>query len=74
MATERKKQQDRERMHAKRKKIAEFIEFVRNAPVSSGVCCCGESMDRHSDPMSCGHSPVDQWDWSLSLWLEEIGK
>ena len=20
----------------------EFIEFVRTAPVSSGVCCCGE--------------------------------
>lgn len=73
MATERKKQQDRERMQAKRKKIDDFIEFVRSAPVASGICCCGDNMDRHSDP-SCGHSPVDQWDRSLSLWLEELGK
>lgn len=49
----------------------EFVTFVRDAPVSSGVCCCGESMVGHSDPMSCGHTPVDQWDYSLSLWLKE---
>ena len=50
----------------------EFIEFVRNAPVASGVCCCGDDMEKHADPMSCGHSPVDQWHHSLNLWLEEI--
>lgn len=50
----------------------EFIEFVRSAPVSSGVCCCGSNMEDH-DPY-CWHSPVDQWDWSLSQWLEEINK
>lgn len=47
----------------------EFIEFVKDAPVSSGVCCCGGNMD-HS-PYE-GHSPVDQWDYSLSQWLEQI--
>lgn len=47
----------------------EFIEFVKNAPVSSGVCCCGGDMN-HS-PYE-GHEPVDQWDHSLGLWLKEI--
>ena len=50
----------------------EFIEFVRTAPVSSGVCCCGESMDDHPEASMCGHTPTDQWDWSLHLWLEQI--
>jgi hypothetical protein len=22
------------------------------------VCCCGDSMENHSSPMYCGHSPV----------------
>lgn len=28
-------------------------------------------MDRHPDPMVCGHSPVDQWDWSVLSLLKE---
>ena len=40
-------------------------EFIARAPVSSGVCCCGEAIDGHSSPMSCGHSPVDLWDHSV---------
>lgn len=52
----------------------EFLEFVKSAPVRSGTCCCGDDMDRHADPMSCGHTPVDQWDYSLALWLEQIEK
>ncbi len=40
-------------------------EFIARAPVSSGVCCCGESMNGHSDPMNCGHTPVDLWDYSV---------
>lgn len=49
----------------------EFIEFVRNAPVSSGFCCCGDAMDKHG-PFD-GHAPTDQWEYSLHLWLEQIG-
>lgn len=40
-------------------------EFIARAPVSSGVCCCGESMNGHSDPAYCGHTPVDLWDYSV---------
>ena len=40
-------------------------EFIARAPVSSGVCCCGEAIDGHSSPMSCGHNPIDLWDHSV---------
>lgn len=40
-------------------------DMMRSAPVGTGVCCCGDDMQRHSNPMDCGHSPRDQWDWSV---------
>ena len=40
-------------------------DFIETAPASTGVCCCGESMEGHSSPMSCGHTPVDLWDHSV---------
>lgn len=55
-------------------KYREFVEFVKNAPVSSGVCCCGEDMATHSESMYSGHTPVDQWHYSLFLWVEELDK
>lgn len=39
-----------------------LMDFITNAQVSSGVCCCGDSMQGHADPMTSGHSPVDVWD------------
>lgn len=57
----------------KLEKLKEFIEFVKHAPVSSGVCCCGMPMDdTHPEPMDCGHTPTDQWHYQLHLWLEEL--
>jgi hypothetical protein len=35
------------------------IANIEHADMSDGVCCCGDNMDGHSDPMSCGHAPVD---------------
>lgn len=54
-------------------KLRQFVEFVRHAPVSSGVCCCGDNMASHPDPMCSGHTPVDEWDHALSGWLKELG-
>ena len=45
-------------------------DFIASAQVSSGVCCCGEAMDGHSSPMSCGHSPVDMWDHAVGKLLD----
>jgi len=35
------------------------IANIEHADMSDGVCCCGDNMDGHSNPMSCGHAPVD---------------
>ena len=50
-------------------KLVEFVSWVREAPVSSGVCVCGESMNGYH---SKDHSPVDMWDHALTGWLAEI--
>lgn len=42
------------------------VVSLERAKTEEGVCCCGDSMDRHSDPMSCGHSPVDMGDYYAS--------
>lgn len=46
-------------------KLRQFVEFVKNAPVSSGVCCCGAEMP-------CTEHGTDQWDHALSKWVEEL--
>ena len=47
-------------LNAELLEIAKSVEgMVSNCDVSSGVCCCGDFMDNHPDPMYCGHSPVD---------------
>lgn len=35
------------------------VASIEHADMSDGVCCCGDDMETHSEPMSCGHSPVD---------------
>ena len=41
-------------------KIAkDVIGMLENCSVESGVCHCGDDMERHSSAMSCGHAPVD---------------
>ena len=35
------------------------IAAIEHADMADGVCCCGDNMDNHSEPMNCGHSPVD---------------
>lgn len=32
---------------------------VERLDISEGVCCCGDDMATHAEPMSCGHTPVD---------------
>jgi hypothetical protein len=46
-----------------------LLEFIKRAPVSSGVCCCGDSMEKHS---SVDHTPVDMWDHAVLSFVEEM--
>jgi len=41
-------------------RIAELEEFIQTVPASTGVCCCGDQMDRHS--VTSNHAPVDLWE------------
>ena len=53
-----------ERLSARVAALTEALEgcvaAIEHADMADGVCCCGDMMEGHSDPMSCGHSPVDQ--------------
>lgn len=68
---------DEERAEFKRELLAlkvaasrmyKFVEWVKNAPVSSGVCCCGDSMTNHNGE----HTAVDMWDNGLTGWITEL--
>jgi hypothetical protein len=48
-----------------------WVGVVEQCSVTTGVCCCGEPMEGHSDPMFCGHSPVDMGAYHAGLLLEE---
>ena len=51
-------------------KNVRLLDFIARAQVSSGVCCCGDTMDGHPSPMSCGHSPIDVWDHAVGKLLD----
>lgn len=40
-----------------------YMAAIEHADMSDGVCCCGDNMEGHSDPMNCGHSPVDMGEY-----------
>ena len=46
------------------------IASLERADTSGGVCCCGDNMEGHSDPMACGHIPVDMGDYYAQSALE----
>lgn len=54
--------------------LERFYDAVQQAPVGTGVCCCGDNMHNHTDAYSCGHSPVDEWDYFLRDWADQLGK
>ena len=66
-----------ENNEALRAKLAVAVEAIEacvasleRADTTEGVCCCGDSMEQHSDPMSCGHSPVDMGNYYASKAIE----
>lgn len=60
-------------LRARIAKFEEFAQWVSTAPVSTGVCCCGDSMENHDDAMNAGHAALDEWDYALRGWLEQLG-
>lgn len=49
----------------------ELIEFAKTVPVPTGaMCCCGDPMEGHASPISCGHVPVEAYDNALNELLD----
>ena len=40
-------------------RLEAWVKLAEHCSIEDGVCCCGEDMEGHSNPMNCGHSPVD---------------
>lgn len=61
------------RLHAVNTELLEIAESVQgmisNCDVSSGICCCGDSMENHASPMYCGHTPTDSGEYAASSLL-----
>ena len=52
-----------ERMTRLEKALNGCIAAIEHANMADGVCCCGDNMEGHSEPMNCGHSPVDMGEY-----------
>jgi hypothetical protein len=45
-------------------------DFLRHAPLESGVCCCGNPIEDHG--YDDGHSPVDELQYHASNLADEL--
>jgi hypothetical protein len=51
--------------------LGNLLATLEHADLHDGVCCCGDPMEGHSNPMDCGHSPVDAGQYYGSLSIAE---
>ena len=69
LAAERNEWEDRaERVECL---LEAWVELAAHCSIEEGVCCCGEDMENHPNPMDCGHSPVDHCVYVASQLVEE---
>ena len=55
-----------DRIEALTAKLAKAVEVLEawgdvavHCSIEEGVCCCGDNMENHTNPMDCGHTPLD---------------
>ncbi|MDV6318765.1 hypothetical protein [Chromohalobacter sp. HP20-39] len=63
--------EERKRADALAAHVDKLHDFFRTAPIGSGVCMCGDEIATHADPMSCGHSPVDEVEYHADCLMNE---
>lgn len=51
--------------------IESLLSVIERADVREGCCCCGDNMENHSNPMDCGHSPIDAGEYYTGLAVEQ---
>lgn len=47
------------------------LDIIQHCDVTEGVCCCGDDMHKHAEPMCCGHAPVDHGSYVAMLWEKD---
>lgn len=47
-----------------------WVELSEHCSIEEGVCCCGDYMESHSDPMNCGHLPFDHGAYTTNQLVE----
>lgn len=52
--------------------VNQAADIFQNCQVSALVCCFVGNMEGHAHPMSCGHSPVDMWEYAVRNWITAI--
>lgn len=50
--------------------VDQAASIFTHCSVTDGVCCCGDTMEGHSHPMSAGHGPVDHGSYMADKWLD----
>ena len=51
-----------------------LMEFLEAAPLETGVCGCGASMEGHPDPLDCGHTATDAAAYTIFCFQRELEK
>lgn len=48
-----------------------LLATIERLDIREDVCCCGDDMEGHSDPMACGHGPVDAGEYYHGQTIEK---
>lgn len=51
--------------------VRSMLDNLANCTLDSGCCHCGEEMNKHSEPMNCGHTPVDMGWTAADEWIKQ---
>lgn len=51
--------------------VHQTVGMIENTSIETGCCCCGDSMDGHASPLTCGHSATDQGAYFAGLLYED---
>lgn len=53
-------------------KLQQLLSAYEQADHRAGYCCCGDDMERHGDPMDCGHTPVDAGEYAADNVIRDV--
>lgn len=56
------------------KLLENCLAVMENVSMESGVCCCGDEMEKHSNVFDSGHMPVDSGVYAAGSLIKEIKK